>query len=143
VNPESVLQQECPLNVVCRLIYFVYLSPFGILVIMHFSTVVALFAAVAAASARLINVQVGLNGSLTYTPSSVVAAEGDIVAFTLYVDRCHSKLAVAHSRIIAWPRITYVLLVMYTLRSSSSLPFLLRHSRNRPFLHLAQTSPTP
>jgi plastocyanin len=49
---------------------------------MHFSTVVALFAAVAAASARLINVQVGLNGSLTYTPSSVVAAEGDIVAFT-------------------------------------------------------------
>jgi plastocyanin len=50
---------------------------------MRFSSVIAIFAVVATASARQIDVLVGNNGSLTFVPSSVTAAVGDVMAFTL------------------------------------------------------------
>ena len=50
---------------------------------MRFSPVFALLVSAAAASARQIDVLVGNNGSLTFVPSSVTAAVGDVMAFTL------------------------------------------------------------
>jgi len=49
---------------------------------MHFTSVVAVLVAVAAASARQIDVLVGSNGTLTFNPSTVTAAVGDVMAFT-------------------------------------------------------------
>jgi hypothetical protein len=53
---------------------------------MRFSTVAVLLASAAAVTAQnTINVIVGANDTLTYSPPSVNASVGDTIAFTLYV----------------------------------------------------------
>ena len=52
---------------------------------MRFSTFIAALLPLGAAMAEIIDVMVGANGTLTYSPSEVTAQNGDMIRFTLCV----------------------------------------------------------
>ncbi|PSS37911.1 hypothetical protein EW026_g2678 [Hermanssonia centrifuga] len=56
---------------------------------MHFSTFLAAALPIGAAMAATVPITVGENGTLTFTPSSVTAVSGDVLAFT-FVSKNHT-----------------------------------------------------